>query len=109
MNQPTRRIALRAWIESLTSAYADRIHPVDVEVAVRAGALLSALQGGVARHRFHDAVLLATAQIHGHGLLTRRDAVFGPRVSLPDHHAVLRARRSARSSALAVPVSRFQV
>jgi len=54
----------------------DRIHPVDINVAVRAGRLLPHCQAGPARHRFHDALLAATAQIHGHGLLTKRDAVF---------------------------------
>jgi hypothetical protein len=33
---------------------------------------------GPPQHRLHDLLLVATAQIHGHGLLTKRDAVFGP-------------------------------
>ena len=78
LNQQQRRDALRGWLEDLASSYADRIHPVDTETALRAGALMGGVQSGYIRHRFHDAVLLATAQIHGHGLLTRRDGVFGP-------------------------------
>ncbi len=34
------------------------------------------LQVGPPRHRFHDALLIATAQVFGHGLLTKREAVF---------------------------------
>jgi hypothetical protein len=34
-------------------------------------------QSDDARHRFHDAVLAATAQIHGHRLLTKRVSIFG--------------------------------
>jgi hypothetical protein len=49
----------------------------------RAGALLPRLQNGLPRHRFHDAVLVATAQAHGHGLLTRRDTIFGPWTNVP--------------------------
>ena len=30
---------------------------------------------GLACHRFHDAVLVGTAQMYGHGLLSKRDAV----------------------------------
>jgi hypothetical protein len=33
-------------------------------------------QVGLARDRFHDAVLAATAQVHGHGFLTKRVTVF---------------------------------
>jgi hypothetical protein len=32
---------------------------------------------GHVRHRFHDAVLVATAQAYGHGLLSKRVTVFG--------------------------------
>ncbi len=34
-------------------------------------------RGGLPIHRFHDVLLVATAQVHGHCLLTKRDAVFG--------------------------------
>jgi predicted nucleic acid-binding protein len=76
-SQQARRRALRDWLDGLVSAFSDRIHLVDASVALRAGRLLPHCHIGLARHRFHDAVLVATAQTHGHGLLTRRDAVFG--------------------------------
>ena len=34
-------------------------------------------RGGLPIHRFHDVLLVATAQVRGHRLLTKRDAVFG--------------------------------
>jgi predicted nucleic acid-binding protein len=81
--QSQRGNALRTWLDGITSHFADRIHPVDPETAMRAGALMPSLQSGLPRHRFHDAILAATAQIHGHGLLTRRDAIFGPWTKVP--------------------------
>jgi hypothetical protein len=44
-------------------------------IGIRSPELMRRL--GPARHRFHDAVLAATAQVHGHGLLTKREPVFG--------------------------------
>ena len=69
--------ALRKWLDELVVGFSDRIHPVDAEVAIRAGRLLPNCQAGHARHRFHDALLVATAQVYGHSLLTKRDGVFG--------------------------------
>jgi predicted nucleic acid-binding protein len=76
-SQAERAGALRKWLSDLVATFGDRIHPVDVQVAHRAGALLRYCTGGVVRHRFHDALLAATAQVHGHGILTKREAVFG--------------------------------
>jgi hypothetical protein len=69
--------ALRHWLDGLLSTFSDRIHPVDAAIAVRAGRLLPHCHAGLARHRFHYAVLVATAQAQGYGLLSRRVAVFG--------------------------------
>jgi toxin FitB len=76
-SQRERVDALHMWLEALVSDFSDRIHPVDAKVAIRAGRLLPNCHAGHARHRFHDALLVATAQIHSHGLLTKREAVFG--------------------------------
>ena len=82
-SQPARISALRNWLDGLLSAFGDRIHPVDAAVAVRAGRLLPDCHIGLPRYRFHDVVLVATAQTHGHSLLTRRDAVFGAWTNIP--------------------------
>jgi predicted nucleic acid-binding protein len=72
-----RADALHDWLDGLVTAFSDRIHPIDIKVAVRAGRLLPHCHDGHVRHRFHDAVLAATAQVYGHGLLTKREPVFG--------------------------------
>jgi len=74
--QAQRAGALRKWLEGLVSDFVDRIHPIDSKIALRAGGLLPYCQAGRPRHRFHDAILVATAQVHGHGLLTKREDVF---------------------------------
>lgn len=76
-SQPARTSVLRNWLDSLLSTFRDRVHPMDAAVAVRAGRLLPLCHAGLARHRFHDGVLVATSQVHGHALLSKRDAVFG--------------------------------
>lgn len=75
--QKERADALRKWLGELVAGFGDNIHPVDAEVAIRAGRLLPHYQTGPIRHRFHDVLLVATAQVHGHGLLTKRDGAFG--------------------------------
>jgi len=75
--------ALRKWLDVVTTSFVDRIHPVDTAISLRAGAIMLGLTNGYPRHRFHDAVLVATARAHGHGLLTRRDGIFGPWTRTP--------------------------
>jgi predicted nucleic acid-binding protein len=75
--QRERADLLRKWLDEMVVGFGDRIHPVDAEVAIRAGRILPHCQAGRVRHRFHDALLVATAQVHGHGLLTKREGVFG--------------------------------
>ena len=82
-SQSQRRDVLRKWLDNLTSRFADRIHEIDLAISIRAGAILPQLTTGHQRHRFHDAVLVATAQAHGHGLLTCRDAIFGAWTQTP--------------------------
>ena len=72
-----RANAMRLWLEGIAHAFADRIHPVDLALSIQAGALLPRLVNSSPRHRFHDALLAATAQAHGHVMLTRRVSIFG--------------------------------
>lgn len=71
------RAALQAWLKNLVTHYHDRIHPVDAEVAARAGALIKPCEISKG-WLLCDALLAATAQIHGHGLLTERKSAFAP-------------------------------
>jgi predicted nucleic acid-binding protein len=76
-SQPQRARALRLWLDGVAENFGDRIHSVDLAIAQRAGSLLPRLPNTVTRRPLHDAILVATAQAHGHGLLTRREATFG--------------------------------
>jgi toxin FitB len=82
-SQSQRASAQFNWLDEISRRFADRIHPVDAAIATRAGESLPRLIIGHQRHRFHDALLVATAQIHGHGLITRRDGIFGPWTQTP--------------------------
>ena len=73
-----RRHGCRRPIRNLLMRGRDMVRTVDVAVAVRAGKQLPFCNQGHVRHRFHDAVLVATAQAYGHGLLSKRETVFGP-------------------------------
>ena len=81
--QAQRREELRKWLDGLTSRFPDRVHAVDAEISMRAGAILPLVAAAYPPHRRHDAILVATAQVHGHGLLTRRDGVFGKWTQTP--------------------------
>jgi predicted nucleic acid-binding protein len=82
-SQSLRARALREWIDGIAIAFADRILGVDVAISKRAGELLPHLANAHPRHRLHDAILVATAQAHGHGLVTRREGIFGPWTQTP--------------------------
>ena len=82
-SQSQRANAQRKWLDEITARFADRIHPVDAAIAIRAGGVLPSSTIGHPRHRFHDALLVATAQLHGHGLITRREETFGPWTKVP--------------------------
>jgi predicted nucleic acid-binding protein len=83
MSRSQRASAQHNWLNEIITRFADRIHPVDAAIATRAGTLLPSLTTSLPRHRFHDALLVATAQIHGHGLTTRRDTIFGSWTQTP--------------------------
>jgi toxin FitB len=78
VSRSQRGIAQHNWLNEIITRFADRIHPVDAAIATRAGELLPSLTNSLPRHRLHDALLAATAQIHSHVLTTRREEIFGP-------------------------------
>jgi predicted nucleic acid-binding protein len=78
VSRSQRASAQHNWLNEIVTRFADRIHPVDAAIATRAGSLLPCRTVGLPIHHFHDVLLVATAQRHGHGLVTRRDTVFGP-------------------------------
>jgi predicted nucleic acid-binding protein len=82
-SQSQRAHAQRNWFDEIITGFADRIHPVDAKIATQAGALLPSFTTGYLQHRFHDALLVATARVHGNGLVTRREGIFGPWTQTP--------------------------
>src|SRR5208282_1267004 len=53
---------LDKWLDGLVATFGHVIQPVDVTVAMRAGELMRSWRGGLPIHRFHDVLLVATAQ-----------------------------------------------
>jgi hypothetical protein len=82
-SQSQRASAQFNWLDEISRRFGDRIHPVSATIATRAGALLPSLTISLPLHRFHDALLVATAQMHGHGLVTCRAETFGPWTQTP--------------------------
>ena len=72
------RQALRTWFDEFTARFSDRFHAVDSEIFKQAGVILPQMSSSQSRHRLHDAILVATARVHGHTLVTRRDSLFTP-------------------------------
>ena len=71
--QGERVHALTKWLDALVTNFSDRIHPLDGEVYTRASEIMRHWQPLRVRVRYHDVLLVATAQVYGHGLLTDRD------------------------------------
>ena len=76
-SQAIRADTLTKWLDGLVTNFRDRIHPIDGEVNARASEIMRHWQGNAVRVRYHDVLLVATAQVYGHGLLTNRFPVFG--------------------------------
>jgi predicted nucleic acid-binding protein len=76
-HQEQRAAELDAWLKGIVADYGDRIHPVDAEVAMCAGELMNRSRAFAGRN-FSDLLLAATAQVHGHVLVTERKSNFIP-------------------------------
>lgn len=66
-----RRMQLRAWWDALVADYQDRLLPVDVQVALAWGQVRARAEAEKRTIPEMDAVLAATAQVHGLTLVTR--------------------------------------
>ena len=72
-----RKTELRAWLEhDLAERFADRILPVDAAVAIAWGRTLGEAERGGVKLPVIDALLAATAEVHGLTLVTRNVADF---------------------------------
>jgi len=69
---------LKAWIDLVYFYYRARILPVDLPVALRAGALISRSRGLGSTLGTEDAVIAATAELHSLIVLTANTRYFAP-------------------------------
>jgi len=69
---------LEAWIDLVAFYYRARILPVDLPIALRAGALISLARGLGSRIGSEDAVIAATAELHSLIVLTANTRHFAP-------------------------------
>jgi toxin FitB len=82
---------LAAWCDELVLRHADRIIPIDTEIALRAGVLLSRARAAGIEPDAEDAWIAATADVRQMVVLTFNEADFqplgvawrNPRVELP--------------------------
>ncbi|HEY2617313.1 MAG TPA: PIN domain-containing protein [Acetobacteraceae bacterium] len=71
-----RRLA--AWLDEVVSLHGEHILPVDIDAALRAGALLAMARAAGAEPDIEDAWIAASAELHGMTVLTFNDAYFRP-------------------------------
>lgn len=69
---------LQLWLDIVRSHYADRILPVDVTVAERAGELIAVARSVGAEPEAEDAMIAATANVRGFVVLTANSRHFAP-------------------------------
>jgi len=69
---------LQTWLEETIDLHGDRILPIDREIALRAGALLSTARAAGSAPDTEDAWIAATAELHGLTVLTFNEADFRP-------------------------------
>ena len=69
---------LLAWQEETVRFHAGRIIPVDIDIAIRGGALLSIARAAGFDPDTEDAWIAATAELHGMQVLTFNEADFRP-------------------------------
>ena len=69
---------LSDWLETLLHLYGSRVLPVDLPTARCAGRLADRARGQGHAPGLADLVIAATAQKHGHTILTRNLRHFGP-------------------------------
>lgn len=80
-----RRAAdLDRWLDRILNIYAERVLPLDAEVGKVAGVLTEDARANGRHPGLSDVLIAATAQAHGHGLMTDNLRHFEPlRLSIP--------------------------
>jgi toxin FitB len=73
-----RAARLQLWMDAVCGHYTERILPVDLGIALRAGELIAAARTAGARVGSEDAVIAATAEQRGFVVLTGNTRHFAP-------------------------------
>lgn len=73
-----RAVDLGKWLGRILDAYDERVLPLDAEVAKVAGVLTEEARANGRHPGLSDVLIAATAQAHGHGLLTDNMRHFEP-------------------------------
>lgn len=73
-----KAVRLGVWLEEVFQAHEGRIIPVDKDVALQAGVLMANARAAGAEPDLADALIAATAKVHGMEVLTFNDADFRP-------------------------------
>lgn len=73
-----RAARLQLWIDAVSDHYRERVLRVDLAVALRAGELIATARGAGARVGSEDAIIAATAELHGFVVLTANTRHFAP-------------------------------
>jgi predicted nucleic acid-binding protein len=73
-----KAVRLAEWLETVVHLYRDRIIPVDVAVARRAGALTDRARAGGHAPNLADLSIAATAEVYGYTVLTQNVRHFLP-------------------------------
>lgn len=73
-----KAVRVQAWYEEIMVFHADRILPIDVDVSVRAGALMAKARAAGFEPDVEDSWIAATSEISGMEVLTFNMADFWP-------------------------------
>jgi predicted nucleic acid-binding protein len=73
-----RAAQLQLWLNAITGHYSQRVLPVDLTVALRAGELIAIARAVGARVGSDDAMIAATADLRGFVVLTANAPHFAP-------------------------------
>lgn len=73
-----RAARLQLWIDVVRGHYADRVVPVDSDIAFRAGELVALARATGVRVGSEDAIVAATADLRGFVVLTANTRHFAP-------------------------------
>ena len=73
-----RASRLQSWYHEIANFHAERIFPIDLDIAARGGVLMARARAAGYEPSAEDAWIAATAEVHGLEVLTFNMSDFGP-------------------------------